>query len=276
MIKNFKVLTVFLLFLSCSEKTNKDSLQKTEIYTEIDSKNSNDTLINELNFEAKLIYGEYVSKIYLENIEKTKSVFNSKKYDNQSLFGFVLDYETLTSKNPFLKGFTVHEGGYDKPLKYDPIKNKFIYNLSKINEYESNQDFFEITKMQNNLEFFFPLKNKRELYKKVEIDFETELRKTLFEGNYNNTFENKTILFNKNGEVTNFKDYVYYEVIYDFSEGIEFDAILFFKTKEGGNWSNGDIYKYVINKSTINLNFVSTNWETLEHIVETETIVLKK
>ena len=269
MIKNIGIFLAFSLLISCGEKKIKDQSKKTKT----DSNKSSEKICTELFFDAKSIKGEYIVKQYIENIEKTKSIYNSRKFDNHSLFGFILDFTNLITKNPVLYGFKVHEGGYDKPLIYDTLKKKFKYDLSKSNE--NKQDYFEITKRQNSLEFYFPFKKKNEYYRKVNIDIQTELRKVIIEGNYCDTLKSKNIIFNKNGEVENFKDYVYYELIYDFTEGIQFDAIIFFKTKKGGNWSNGDLYKYEINKNTIKLNYVQTNWETLEHIIETDTILLE-
>lgn len=266
-------LMLLLLIISCGRKKHSDK-QVIDNYTKANIELT--SMEDNLESESKSISGEYISSNYIDNINKTKSVYSSRKFDNQSLFGFALDTKNLTSSNPILNGWLVHEGGYDKPLLYDIIKKKFIYDLSKLNNYETKQDAFIINRLQNNLELFFPLKNKRELYKKLNFDMQTELRKILFDGIYLDSSQNKNIIFKQDGTVINYKDYVYYEIIYDFSLAIEFDAIIFFKTKRGGNWNDGDIYKFKINNNSINLNFVETNWETMEHRLASKMTTLKK
>lgn len=270
-ITKFLLFTIALLLLSCSGRTSKIK----EIKSFNKTKKLDSNLKTELITEAKSIEGTYITKSYLTNIKKTKSIYESKKMDSQSLFGFSLDLENLKSSSPFLYGYLVHEGGYDSPIIFDSLKKRFIYYESLKNEFDNEKDIFEINHKQNDIELYFPNTHKNEIYKKVIPDIETELRQILIEGNYLDA-DKRSIIFKKNGDVLNFKDYVFFEVIYDFSLGIQFDAVIFFKSKEGGNWSHGDIYKFEISNDTLNLNFVQTNWDNLEHNIESKTIALKK
>ncbi len=156
--------------------------------------------------QAKLLEGEYISETYLANCERTKSIYASQKEDNQSVFGFVLTAKNLLSSSPYLKGFSIHEGGYDIPLKMDSLKRLFVYDTKRNSMV--NTGFFEMQLEQNGLLLNFPLLHKKERYRKVFPDVDTELRKLIMEGTYVDSLGNK-MRFRRNGEVTNFKAYAY-------------------------------------------------------------------
>jgi hypothetical protein len=58
--------------------------------------------------------------------------------------------------------------------------------------------------------------------------------------------------------------------------GIDFDALVLFDSKEKSNWNDGDIYRVEISNETIQLIAIETNWETLEHHVGSEKVILRK
>jgi hypothetical protein len=270
MFKIFSILLVFKLLISCSSETSKSN---EKLNTTESNKTKSKSINSKKNTESNSLNGTYISKKYLDNIKKTKSIFKSRKFDNQTFYGFVLESKNLISKTPILKGFTVHEGGYDVPLIFDTLKNKYIVDLIKLNDSQDDKSYFEINKKHNCIELIF--KNEKEIYQKVENDIQTELRKIVMESDYQNMNENKKLVLQKNGDVQNFKDYVYYQIIEDFSLGIQYDAIVFFKSKNAGNWDEGDIYKFEIKNNVLRLNYIKTNWETLEHEIETETLEFK-
>ncbi len=243
----------------------------------------NNQVVNNNNFDHKDLIelsenlnGTWISDNYLKNIETNKSVFKSRKYDTE-IQGFYLDKTALKTDSAFLEGFTDHEGGYSSPIKYDNEKDKFVNDMTRLSDYATFPDSFELNfDGKGKIGMYFPKTKKTDYYRKVNSDFQTEIRQLLIAGNYKAIYDNSEIQFDNNGEVHNFKDFKYYELVADFGEGIEYDAIVFFKTLKRGNWSDGEIYKFEIISTSLQLQHVKTNWETMEHLISNEILVLEK
>lgn len=265
-----KILTGLLLTLilvSCDNRpTTTENLQD-EDKNSIDNKR-----IVEL---SQSLHGLWISDNYLNNIEKNNSVFLSRKYDTKIL-GFYLDKITLQMDSAFLEGFTDHEGGYSSPITYNNEKNKFVNDMARISDFATFPDSFELNfDGKGKIDMYFPKTKKTDTYRKVNSDFQTEIRRLLIAGNYKTIYDNSEIQFINNGEVHNFKDFKYYELVADFGLNIEYDAIVFFKTLKGGNWSDGEIYKFELLSNSLHLQHVKTNWETMEHEIGDERLVLE-
>lgn len=217
--------------------------------------------------------GLWVADSYLKNIETNKSVYQSKQYDTKIL-GFSLSKETLLTENATLEGFTDHEGGYNSPIRYDNQKGKFVNDIAQLSGFSAFPDPFELNYNGGNiLEMYFPLTKTSDNYRKID-NLQTELRKLLIAGKYTSNFNHPEIQFDNDGKIYNFQDFKYYELVADFGSGIEYDALVFFKTLNGGNWSEGEIYKFEISANKLNLQHVKTNWETMEHEISDEIFVL--
>lgn len=250
------------IIISCKNK-GKESIPREQI-EDVES-------IQELNkkedtnpFES--MEGFWISDNYLKGIEKDKSIYKHRKYET-TFFGFRLKNENLRSNHPVLYGFSVHEGGFDISLRYNMPNQQLVSN-------DESYDF-EIRTKEDKLELYFPKTKKVESYRKMKTDKESALRKILFSGKYS-TSGNQIITLTNDGQVKGFYDFKYYELIYDFTEGISYDAVIFYKNPKGGNWSQGTLYYYLIEENSIILHPVITDWDNLEHEISDESIVLSK
>jgi len=224
---------------------------------------------------ANSLDGLWISDNYLNSIEKSKSIFLSRKYDTK-IQGFYLDKATLQTDSAFLEGFTNHEGGYSSPIRYDNEKDKFVNDTAKLSLNATFTEPFELNfDGKGKIEMYFPKTKKSDNYRKVNSEFQTEIRRLLIAGNYKAINDNSEIQFDNNGNVYNFKDFKYYELVADFGEGIGYDAIVFYNNLTGGDWSDGEIYKFEIISNSLHLQHVKTNWETLEHEISDEIFVLE-
>ncbi|MGN6647393.1 MAG: hypothetical protein ACTHJT_12785, partial [Cytophaga sp.] len=204
---------------------------------------------------------------------KKRSVYASRAYSSKML-GFILNKELLLSHAPQLDGFSEHEDGYSSPLLFDTIQHKFVNDLSRLGLYPSFPDSFELDiKDWSHVEMFFPGTKQRDAYRKVS-NVNDALRGILFAGNYR--MDAHDVSFDKTGAVTGFADYQFYEPIYDFGEGIDYDAIVLYKDRHAGNLMDGDIYTFNFNADTLYLSHVETDWDKMEHKVSTEKIKLIK
>ncbi|MDJ1471427.1 hypothetical protein QNI19_27440 [Cytophagaceae bacterium DM2B3-1] len=262
-------LTLFLF--SCSEKnTNTDNVQADSIQT------TNNSTINAGATLADKLDGLWISESYLKNIETRQSIYKSREYDSKVL-GFSLDKKTMLSDTAMLEGFTTHEGGYSSLIKYDTSKGKFVNNLEKVSEYAAFPEPFELNYDGGTiLEMFFPKTNKTDRYRKVDTNLDTELRRILIAGDYKIGNDGSVIHFDSDGKVQNFQDFKSYELVYDFGEGIEYDAIIFFKDVKAGNWVDGVTYTFKKTPNSLRLQYVNTNWDTMEHKISDEVLVLEK
>ncbi|MDJ1503853.1 hypothetical protein [Xanthocytophaga agilis] len=268
MTRIFPSLLLILFLFSCNEnRTKTDNIQVDSAHTSNDKQKS--ALADKLD-------GLWISESYLKNIETRQSIYKSREYDSKVL-GFSLDKRTMLSDTAMLEGFTTHEGGYSSPIKYDTSKGKFVNNLEKLPQYAAFPDPFELNYDNGNmLEMFFPKTNKIDKYRKVGTNLDTELRRILIAGDYKLATDGSVIHFDSNGKVQNFQDFKSYELVYDFGEGIEYDAIIFFKDAKGGNWVDGTTYKFEKTANSLRLQYVNTNWDTMEHKISDEVLVLEK
>lgn len=220
----------------------------------------------ENNYSYEYLEGLWISDNYFKGIEKNKSIYKHRKYET-TFFGFRLKNENLKSKYPILYGFSDHEGGFDISLKHNVPNEQLVSNNKSYN--------FEIKTNGDTLELYFPKTKKAEFYRKMKTDEESALREILFAGKYN-SLNNQIITLAANGQVKGFYDFRYYELVYDFTEGINYDVVIFYKNPKGGNWSQGELYYYLIEENSIILHPVITDWDNLEHEISDESIIFSK
>lgn len=256
---------IVLSFISCKNQhpeadTREEEVPDTEYPAEEDpSSEKGDKQL----FES--LAGEWMAESYLEGIERDKSIYRHRKYST-TFYGFRLTKENLASDQPVIYGFTDHEG-FDVPLKYEASKQQFV----SVDELYN----FEIRRNGEKTELYFPKTATTETYREVKPDFESALRKAVTAGKYRGP-GNQTVHLGVDGKVKGFKEYAYYELVFDFTEGIDYDVILFFKNPRGGNRSQGELYNYRVVGNNIHLMQVAADWDNFEHQVSDEVMTFEK
>lgn len=264
MTKIISTLLLALALFSCNSKSNSSKDHQTE---------SQQAIANE---SIAQLQGLWISESYLKDIETSKSIYSSREYRSK-VQGFTLDAKNLRTDSAVLEGFTPHEIGYSSPIKYDSLKGKFVNDLARLSEFPTFFDPFELDYTGNkHLKMYFPKTRSFDEYRKMDTDLQAELRKILIVGKYTTTTKPVEIQFDTDGKVHNFKDFKYYELITDFGEGIEYDAIIFFKTLDGGNWVDGEIYHFKVVPGGLQLQLLKPNWETMEHVISKEILALQR
>jgi hypothetical protein len=113
--------------------------------------------------QATFLNGFWLSDIYFENIEKSKSIYINREYKTE-LFGFTLEKENLLSDTAYLNGFTSHQGGAGSAISFDPKFGKFVSYSARADEYSPFSGPFELSPLKSKLEFNFPESNKKFAY----------------------------------------------------------------------------------------------------------------
>lgn len=174
---------IFFLF-SCSGKEANTIYQDLETQEE-DSIPENFQLIIEKpktlskKEMARELHGFWMGKNYLEQIEKTKSIYKARNYKT-SIWAFTLDSTNLLSDSAFLNGFTDHEGGYGAFLKFNKNEALFESDPGRNEEFSTFQGKdFKLKIEQETLQFVFEKGENTELYRRVSDD-QYELRRILF------------------------------------------------------------------------------------------------
>ncbi|WP_293308825.1 hypothetical protein [Pedobacter sp. UBA5917] len=243
------ILIIALLFFGCrptEDKTNQQKLSK------------NDTSGQSITEIADQLHGDWISKEYIDNIRKTKSIFGSHNYKTTVLVAQLLK-EELVGDTATLYGLSDHEGGYRAFLKFDKKKNKFASDPLRLKEYQSFEVPFELNYISPNLlEIHSTRTNKRELYEKMKCDFDELLRNTLTTGTYSLQNSGELITFSDKGKV-NFKNFTHYDMVSDFVEGVDFDAIYFCEQTTNNGCIDGDVYSFKIEGKNLYLERMKDN-----------------
>lgn len=252
------------LFLSCAQNpVGREGNKETEKPV-VDENNKEE--------QANILDGKWMPESYLTRIEKTSSIYENRKYETE-LWGFQLDKKNLLGDEPVIEGMTEHEGGYGSHLKYDLQQRLFVSDPALSKQYSGlSSEFVLKPQDDNHVEMIFD-NGRKDRYRKIE-DFDTELRRILFEGTYKN--DSLEIKLKRDGTAHNFGESRYYRLVYDFGLGIEYDAVIFYPTTEGGNWDDGIVYRFEFDSGILTLHRVNTEWENLEHTMSGEEIVLIK
>lgn len=214
---------------------------------------------------ADQLDGYWLSESYLVDIEKSRSIFESGAYETK-FWGFKLEKENLLSESPMINGFTEHEGGYGGSLKFDSLESifSFINEPTELKLIDSNH-----------LELDFG--DKKDLYRKVS-DEQTELRRLLFEGKFRNVIrDNHVIEFTKEGLIKGLNQEKYFDLVYDFGEGINYDVSIFYPSRDSsGIWTRGNLYHFKIKSDTIKLYRITPDWDEMNHKIGDLEFVLVK
>ncbi len=229
-------------FLACQS----DSQEKTpETKTSTDIENSFPK--EKLDKLSNTFSGYWLSEPYLKNIERTKSIYDNRDYPT-SLFGFILKKDELEQNKGILHGFSDHEGGFEAPLSYNPDKNIFENKLNTGEGFNYFKNPLTI-RLVDDTHIELSFEHKKEHYRKV-LDEQTELRRILLTGKYTDLLSENKVTFELDGYVTGISGYNYYELYYDFGEGLWMDAIFVSNTEEK---EEQNTYHYKIKDDTIRL-----------------------
>lgn len=225
--------------------------------------------------EAQGLKGEWINAAYLESVEASKSIYTNRN-KLPAVFGFTFEFKNDSNGTGMLKGYTEHEGGYSNALLFDEQEKHFVGVVGVSDKTPAFTSHFQLIRENDSmLKVYFPDSDKFERYRKVGGENQSLLKQILFEGSYL-TEGNQTVQFDREGRVSGLKNYQYYTLIYDFVEGINFDAIVLFETKNSGNLPEGTVYKYEFSGDKLRLYQVSSNWNELQHSVGKSALVLRK
>ena len=225
---------------------NSDTVDKNTQIKSLDD--AREISINKKKLEelSDKLSGYWLSDPYLINIESTKSIYDSRDYTT-SMFGFILKKEEMMKNKAILQGFSSHEGGAEALLSYNPDKNIFENSINTGESYYFKKPFTLRVLDDQHLELSFP--DKKERYRKV-VDEADELRRLVLAGKYRDILSDTKIDFKRDGYVTGIPEYNFYEMYYDFGEGLWMDAVFFYHTDEK---IEQGIYHYKIKNDTIRM-----------------------
>lgn len=239
-----KRVLLFLLIFSVGCVKNRD--------TEGSNKSKDDLKKN----LAEQMDGYWLSDSYLADVDSSRSIYDSRKYRTK-FWGFQLWKDNLLSDSATINGFTEHEGGYWSSLKFDSTKGIFIN--------DGSEEPFEV-RLIDSTHLQLDFGNKKDRYRKISNE-QTELRKLLFEGKFKDLMhDNNTIQFSRDGRIAGLDNQEYFELVFDFGEGIFYDVSIFYPSVDSaGLWTNGDLFHFKIKGDTIKLYKITPDWDGMDH-----------
>ncbi|MEO6758546.1 MAG: hypothetical protein ABIO24_03760, partial [Saprospiraceae bacterium] len=175
---------------------------------------------------------------FLADAARTLSPYAMSKVIEYPLFGFRF---TPTQ----LQGFTMHEGGYDCDLKYDPATKKYtskgIPGVPGFEMMFQPDGTIQLT--------YFRLK-KTYTFRKV-ADIDTALRQVMFAGTYTDSKTKTTVEFKADGTLTGLGTPKTYLPFYDYVAGpLDFDEM---RVSEKSDASKESYYHYKFKGNTLEL-----------------------
>ena len=252
----------FAMLFACN-----DNQQQKKIQVSTESRSP----LTKLTTQAEFLPGFWISDAYLKKIEQSKSIFVNR-FPPSAFYGFIIGRPNRDIDSFLLKPFPTSADDFESFLEFDRRKNVFK-GLTTINQKKEQFELYPLT--EEHIKMYLSDLKKTDDYRKV-IDENTELRRILFEGTYFTKDKQMSYTFDRNGKVKGIGDYVFYEVIYDFSAGVNFDAILLYRTTGGGVKSDADLFKYTFKKGVLTLTYVEADWILEKYrITDTEVTMIK-
>jgi hypothetical protein len=249
-----KRVLLFLLILSVGCDKNRDSKTTNKV--------DNDLRIT----IADQLDGYWLSDSYLVDVDSSRSIYDSKNYQTK-FWGFRLEKENLMSDSATINGFTEHEGGYGGSIEFDSIKKTFVNYIGNADESSFLNEPFELRLIDStHLELDFGKKKDR--YRKIS-DEQIELRRLLFEGKFKDLMHNNQVIeFSRDGLIRGLDKQKYFELVFDFGEGINYDVSVFYPDKDSsGLWTNGDLFHFKITTDTLKLYRITPDWDEMNHTI---------
>lgn len=199
---------------------------------------------------ADSLSGTWMPEEYLMAVEHGKSVWGARDV-TFSFFVFWLSKQNLLSDSAAINGATEHEGGYTADLKFDSASCRFINDLSKPVTYRYIDEPFEMRLISSNLlEIYFINSNSRELYRKVN-NVDEELNRLLLAGVYTDLKTQESVTLSADGSILSTWTENHYALLYDFMEGIEFDALQLYYDKEQSSEFLNTLYHFKFSSDTL-------------------------
>ncbi len=221
--------------------------------------------------QSEFLPGFWMSDSYLKKVEKSKSIY-ANRYHSSAFFGFIIGKPNQEIDSFLLKSFPKTEMDFDSYLEFDRQKNVF----KGLTNMEGKKEKFELYPLtEEMIKMYFSTIKVTDDYRKV-LDEKTELRRVLFEGTYFSKDKKFSYQFDRNGKVKGLGEYEYFEVIYDFSKGVGYDAILLYRSSEIGANSDGDLFKFEFKKGVLTLTYVEADWILEKHRITDTTITMIK
>ncbi len=252
----------FLILFACNEDQGQKKIQL--------NSESRSPLIK-LSTQAEFLPGFWMSDAYLKKIEQSKSIYKHR-FPASTFYGFIIGKPSQEVDSFLLKPFPASDDEIDAFLEFDRQKNVFK-GLTEINKKKERFELYPLT--EELIKMYFSDLKKTDDYRKV-VDENTELRRILFEGTYFTKDKQMSYTFDRNGKIKGLGDYTFYEVIYDFSGGVYFDAILLYHTSGGGAKSDADLFKYEFKKGVLTLTYVEADWILEKHRITDTTVTMIK
>lgn len=252
--KLFLPLIAFLtiLFVGCKTDAKKEAQKTNE-----EEQHVKNEPVQVQNFDS--LNGYWLNKVVLDKLDEHISPFQLSSILRSE---FLLKVEGSSTLN--IMAMTSHEGSERVEYIFDQNSNRFT----------ASKDSYEKIRFKGDLlERIHPLTQKSTFFKKIDLSFEDLLRQKLFTGNY--LVEDERINLATNGKVKNFGKFKYYSVIYDFTEGIDFNAILFLEN-ENDLMSKGELFHYNFNGNQLELQKVICDWENYDHSIDEHIKIWKK
>jgi hypothetical protein len=217
------------------------------------------------------LQGFWLNETYLKQIESSKSVFKNR-FNSSLFFGCIIGKMEEIKDTFLLKGISTTREDIDSYLTYDRTKHIFHGELTL----DEKPQTYELYLVKDHLlKMYFTNQKLTQDFRKVENE-QVELRRILFEGNYFSKDKKLSYRFDKSGKINGLSDYVYYEVLYDFDGGVNFDALLLYKTSGGGPKDEADLFKYEFKKGVLNLTYVESDWILENHRISDSTVTMIK
>jgi len=258
------LLTCLLALISCKNEKNAG-----EATVDTETSAENDTPLQKL---AADLDGFWISDSYLSDIERTKSVYQSREYSKVGgLLGFSIYKDSLVTGTSRLLGFSGHEGGLYRPIKYNAAENRFDYDATRAGEFGDPIDFSLKMAGKNLLEIAHSKPSKQmDRYRKVgdkQDDLgllDRELNRILFEGTYTDTVTGKKVIFSRDGKIEGM-DHKNYRISYHF-DALDFDAVYLWSGSEANKINQVEMH-FKIDGTTIRLYSIVLNKDEMEYIV---------
>ena len=252
----------FTMLFACNEEREQKKIQ-------LNSESRSP--LTKLATQAEFLPGFWMSDAYLKKIEQAKSVY-ANRFLTAAFYGFIIGKPNQEIDTFLLKPFPVLNDEVASFLEFDRQKNVFK-GLTEINKKKERFELYPLS--QEHIKMYFSELKKTDDYRKV-IDENTELRRILFEGTYFSKDKQMSYTFDRNGKVKGLGDYAFYEVIYDFAGGVNFDALLLYRTSAGGAKQDADLFKYEFKKGVLNLTYVDADWILEKHRITDSTVTMIK
>lgn len=210
---------------------------------------------------AQIIDKLFINQRYLDSIQLHQSVY---KIHDQSPFLLGIRPNYNQERNLVLNAFCAHEGGIKEILT--PISNAKVYEW----ENERYRCYFTVNGV---------VEDKRtgivSTYNHYS-SIQTAIRLQFTHGNFRDQYGNEYAFDAQTGFSSGVEGMAYYEIMFDFGLGFDFDTMIFYENEDGGNLQ-GKLFRFeAVDTGVLHLFEVKPNWKKMKHKVSKKPIILTK